>query len=123
MKKLLFIQTGMGVDVHGQNITKASTRAIYNAIYHNSMPGITDLLPQGDLNQMQVTVKLALPCDEEKLDMEKIKALIPYGTVTVETQKGGMLTTSGIFLPEKEDENQWMYMVNASVEVYYETEA
>lgn len=60
MKKLLFIQTGFGVDVHGQNITKASERAVRNAIYHNSMAGIEAMLPDHNLNKMVVNVKLAL---------------------------------------------------------------
>ncbi|MGX7199917.1 Lin0512 family protein [Enterococcus nangangensis] len=120
MKKLLFIQTGMGVDVHGQDITKASERAVRNAIYHNSMPGIEELLPDHDLNNMLVTVKLALPTDAKELDQEKIKALIPYGEVNIVTQPGGMLTTSGIFLAEKADRNDLMYIVVAAVEVSYE---
>lgn len=119
MEKLLFIQTGFGVDVHGQNITKAAERAVRNAIFTNSMPGIEGLLPDNDLNNMEVRIKLALPCDEEKLDYEKIKAIIPYGTVTIETMPGGMLTTSGIFLEDKEDVNDLMYIVNASVETGY----
>jgi uncharacterized protein (TIGR02058 family) len=119
MDTLLFIQTGFGVDVHGQDVTKASIRAIMNAIHTNSMPGIRDLLPEKDLSNMKVNVKLAVPCDKEKLDIEKVKATIPYGTVTVEIVNGGMTTRSGIFLEEKEDKNDLMYIVNASVETGY----
>lgn len=119
MEKLLFIQTGFGVDVHGQNITKAAERAVRNAIFTNSMPGIEAQLPGGDLNNMHVRIKLALPCDTDKLDKEKIKAIIPYGTVSIETMSGGMLTTSGIFLEDKHDVNDLMYIVNASVETGY----
>ena len=36
----MFIETGMGIDVHGQNITSAAVRAVKNAIHYNSMPGI-----------------------------------------------------------------------------------
>lgn len=119
MKKLLFIQTGMGVDVHGQNVTKACARAVRNAIYHNSMPGIEALLPNSDLNNMTVNVKLAVPADAEKINQAEIAALIPYGTVTIEIMAGGMLTTSGIVLTEKDDHNDLMYIVNAAVEVFY----
>ncbi|EUJ32170.1 Lin0512 family protein [Listeria cornellensis] len=119
MEKILFIQTGFGVDVHGQDITKAAIRAVRNAIFTNSMPGIEDLLPGKDLNNMVVNVKLALPIDAELLDSEAIRAIIPYGTVTVETMPGGMLTTSGIFLADKADKNDLMYIVNASVETGY----
>ncbi|WP_430789685.1 Lin0512 family protein [Virgibacillus flavescens] len=119
MQQILFIQTGTGIDVHGQDVTKASTRAVKDAIHYNSMPGIEKSLPDQRLENMKVNVKLALPLDHEKLDEEKIKDMIPYGTVTVEVVSGGMATTSGIFLEDKLDKNDLMYIVNAAVEVGY----
>jgi uncharacterized protein (TIGR02058 family) len=117
MEKLFFIELGMGTDLHGQNITKASVRAVQNAIRHNSMPGLRFLLPDGSLDHMNVNVKLAVPCDRDKLDVEQVKAVLPYGQVTVEITDGGMLTSSGIVLPDKEDVNDLIYVVVASVEV------
>ncbi|EKN62728.1 hypothetical protein BABA_24951 [Neobacillus bataviensis LMG 21833] len=35
MDKLMFIETGIGIDVHGQNITKAAVRAEKIAIHYN----------------------------------------------------------------------------------------
>lgn len=119
MKNLLFIETGMGTDVHGQNITKAAVRAVINAIHFNSMPGIESLLPDQDLNNMKVTIKLGVPTDKDKLDLEAVKKEIPYGTVNVDVLDGGLLTTSGIYLEDKEDKNDMMYIVVASVEVGY----
>lgn len=119
METIVFIETGTGTDVHGQNITKAAVRAVKNAIHFNSMPGIRSVLPGQSLDNMQVTIKLAVPCDKEKIDHEEVKAAIPYGSVNVEVMDGGMLTTSGIFLEDKEDKNDMMYIVNAAVEVGY----
>jgi uncharacterized protein (TIGR02058 family) len=119
VEKIFFIETGMGVDVHGQNVTKAAVRAVKNAIHTNSMPGIRSVLPDQSLDNMVVNIKLAIPCDHEKLDHEEVKRAIPYGKATVEVQDGGMLTTSGIILKDKEDKNDLMYIVNASVEVGY----
>jgi uncharacterized protein (TIGR02058 family) len=119
MKQIIFIETGMGIDVHGQNVTKAAARAIKNAIHTNSMPGIKSILPNQSLNNMRVNIKLAVPCDKDKLDFQELKQTIPYGVVTVEVLDGGMLTTSGIVLEDKEDKNDLMYIVNASVEVGY----
>lgn len=119
MEQIVFIETGVGIDVHGQNVTKASVRAVENAIFHNSMPGIRNILPDQSLENMKVNVKLAIPREKETLDEEAIKKIIPYGTVTVEVMDGGMATTSGIYLEDKEDKNDLMYIVNASVEVGY----
>lgn len=115
----MFIETGMGIDVHGQNVTTAAVRAIQNAIHFNSMPGIRSVLPENNRDNMRVNVKLAVPCDKEKLDIEAVKKVLPFGIVTVEVMDGGMMTTSGIVLEEKGDKNDMMYIVVASVEVGY----
>ncbi|WP_416825226.1 Lin0512 family protein [Ectobacillus polymachus] len=119
MEKIMFIETGMGIDVHGQNVTTAAIRAIKNAIHYNSMPGIRSVLPGNNRDNMRVNVKLAVPCDKEKLDIEAVKKTLPFGIVTVEVMDGGMMTTSGILLEEKGDKNDMMYIVIASVEVGY----
>lgn len=119
MKQLFFVQLGMGVDLHGQDITEAAVRAVKDAIHRNSMPGLRSVLPDHDINRMKVKVRLALPCDHDKLDVDKVKAVLPYGEVTVERTDGGMLTTSGVVLPDKADKNDLIYVVNAAVEVGY----
>ncbi|MFT8364180.1 MAG: Lin0512 family protein [Sporolactobacillus sp.] len=119
MNHLLFIETGVGIDVHGQSVTKAAVRAVIDAIHKNSMPGLTELLPDGDLNNMKVTVRLAVPMDKQSLDIARVQAEIPYGTVTVHVTDGGMATPSGIVLKDKGDTNDLMYIVNAAVEVGY----
>ncbi|MDY0404314.1 Lin0512 family protein [Virgibacillus sp. 179-BFC.A HS] len=119
MEQLLFIETGTGLDVHGQDVTKAAVRSVEDAIHYNSMPGIEKMLPEQKLENMHVNVKLAIPVDADQLDVQKIKAVIPYGTVSVEVMSGGMATTSGIFLEDKADKNDLMYIVNAAVEVGY----
>jgi uncharacterized protein (TIGR02058 family) len=119
MEKIFFIETGMGIDVHGQDITKASIRAVKNAIHYNSMPGLRSVLPDNNISNMKVNVKLAVPCDKEKLDTDQVKAVLPYGKVTIEISDGGMLTTSGVILEDKGDKNDLMYIVVAAVEVGY----
>lgn len=119
LDKVMFIEIGMGIDLHGQNVTKASVRAVQNAIHHNSMPGIRSVLPEGDLNRMKVNVRLAVPADADRLDLEAVRAELPYGQVTFDVVAGGMLTSSGIVLADKADRNDLAYIVIASVEVGY----
>lgn len=119
MDKVMFIEIGMGIDLHGQNVTKAAVRAVQNAIHHNSMPGIRSVLPGNDLANMKVNVRLAVPVEPELLNLETVRAELPYGQVTFEVIEGGMLTSSGIVLADKEDKNDLVYVVIASVEVGY----
>ena len=119
MDQIIFIQTGTGIDVHGQNITKASVRAIENAIHSNSMPGVQEALPEGSMENLKTTVKLALPCDIDELNHNLVKDAVPYGQVEIKLMDGGMRTTSGITLKEEGDHSDQMYIVNASVEVGY----
>ena len=119
MNKVMFIEIGMGVDLHGQDVTKAAVRAVQNAIHHNSMPGLRSVLPDNDINKMKVNVRLAVPADKEKLDLAVVKAELPYGEVSFEVIDGGMLTTSGVVLADKHDKNDQVYVVVASVEAGY----
>ena len=119
MDKVIFVQLGTGVDLHGQDITKAAVRAVEDAIRSNSMPGLRAMLPAGIIDNMEVNVRLAVPCDGDKLDTEQVKLVLPYGRATVEVVEGGMLTSSGIVLPDKQDKNDLIYVVNAAVEVGY----
>lgn len=119
MERIIFIETGVGIDTHGQDVTKAAVRAVENAIHYNSMPGLKEYLPGKSLDNMKVNVKLAVPADKDLVDIEVIRKEIPYGTVTVEIVDGGMATTSGIVLEEQDDKSDLMYIVNAAVEVGY----
>ena len=119
MKEIIFIETGTGVDLHGQDVNEAAERAVMDAIHYNSMPGIRKMLPDNDVNKMKVNVKLRIPKDLKNLDEEKIKKLLPYGSVTIEVLTGGLATTSGIFLEDQKDKNDLLYIVNAVVEVGY----
>jgi uncharacterized protein (TIGR02058 family) len=116
MKQVMFIELGMGADLHGQSVTKAAVRAVRDAISRNSMPGMRALV-EGDSSRMKVHVRLAVPADADRLDLEAVRAVLPYGEVSVEVMEGGMLTSSGVFLADKDDRNDLIYVVNAAVEV------
>ncbi|TCP59460.1 uncharacterized protein (TIGR02058 family) [Tumebacillus sp. BK434] len=116
---VVFIEIGMGVDLHGQDATSAAVRACKNAIGTNSMPGIRSILPEGDINNMKVRVKLGVPVPAEQVDIDKVKATFPYGQVSVEIVPGGLICSSGVVLPDKGDVNDEVIVVNAAVEVGY----
>ncbi len=119
MKQAAFIEVGMGIDLHGQDVTVACTRAIRNAIGHNSMPGIGTFLPNGDLHEMRVHVSLAVPIEQNNVDVEQVKAELPYGKIDIEIVEGGFKASSGIVLPEQGDKTDEMIIVIAVVTVGY----
>jgi uncharacterized protein (TIGR02058 family) len=119
MNKVMFIEIGMGVDLHGQDATSAAVRACRNAIQNNSMPGLRSVLPGNDINNMKVRVKLGAPVPADQIDLEKVKKTFPYGTVTIEVVPGGLICSSGVVLPDKGDANDEVIIVNAAVEVGY----
>ncbi|RKD24976.1 hypothetical protein BEP19_03830 [Ammoniphilus oxalaticus] len=117
MDTVMIIEYGMGIDLHGQDVTRAAVRAVKNAIHHNSLPGLRKLVPDQDVNNMKVNVRLAVPADKDKLDLEQVRAVFPYGQITFDISDGGMLASSGIILEDKGDKNDLAYVVVASIEV------
>lgn len=114
---VIFIELGMGVDLHGQDATVAAMRACRDAIQENSMPGLRSILPDNDLKNMKVRVKLGVPVAAELVDVEQVKKSFPYGQVSVEIVPGGLICSSGVVLPDKGDKNDEVLIVNAAVEV------
>lgn len=116
--KVLFVELGMGVDLHGQDLTVAAVRACRNAIERNSLPGWRMLCPNGDKRYMRVRVTLGVPDlpDTPPLDIEQVKAVFPYGEVEVRVRPGGLVADSGVLLPDKGDRTQEIIMVCAAVE-------
>ena len=66
------IQTGMGVDQHGQNMTTAAVRAVEDAIRRNCLCGLVEIVGLQDPQQMIVEVTLAVPYPDQ-VDVEKVK--------------------------------------------------
>lgn len=117
MERVIFIEVGTGIDLHGQDVTQASVRACHNAIGHNSMPGIGAILPDGDLGRQKVEVTLGVPFRRDEVDLERVKAVFPYGTVSVQVVPGGLVASSGVLLPDQGDVSDEMVIVNAVVSV------
>jgi uncharacterized protein (TIGR02058 family) len=81
------LEFGMGVDVHGEDGTKAACRAVSDAIRHSSLPLLGQIREKG--GEMLVDVVIGVP-DPAKIDLETVKAQLPHGTVTVRAVVGGL---------------------------------
>ncbi len=78
---------GMGVDVHGWDYTKAARRAVSDALRHSSLHffQVTDKT----VHDMFVEVRIGVAKPEE-VDTAAIAEEVPYGTVEVKVEKGGL---------------------------------
>lgn len=87
------VELGTGVDLHGQDGTKAAVRAVRNAFQHVSLPGIRQVAGVTDMSMMMVEVVIGVPSEASPVDVEQVKAQFPYGTVNVTVQPGGLMTS------------------------------
>jgi len=90
----LFLEMGLGVDLVGEDMTKAACRAAREAIGRTSLPGIGRLLPDGDRRHMQVRVTVGVPRPEE-VDPARVAEVFPYGDVRVTPVAGGLRMSNG----------------------------
>lgn len=84
-------EMGMGVDVHGNDHTKAAKRAVSDAIRHSSL-GFFRIAGQ-TAQDMKIDVLIGVP-SPETVDVAAVAAELPYGTVTVRVEHGGLRVPS-----------------------------
>ena len=86
-KKRVILELGSGNDLHGSDYTKAALRAVQDALHHSSLAFVRSLkVDKKDLD-VEVTIGVQRP---ERVDLEKVKASLPVGNVTVKVVKGGL---------------------------------
>ena len=83
----MVLEFGMGVDVHGEDATKAARRAVSDAIRHSSLPLLQQIRDGGGTMLVDVTVGVPEPA---AVDIEAVKAELPHGEVTVRAVAGGL---------------------------------
>jgi uncharacterized protein (TIGR02058 family) len=96
------LEMGLGVDLHGEDQTKAAQRAVREAIGRVSLPGLRALVPGGDLANMRVQVTVAVPRPDE-VDTAAVKAVLPYGRISVAAVPGGLRAPNGNLAGDGED--------------------
>jgi uncharacterized protein (TIGR02058 family) len=106
--KRMIVEIGMGVDLTGADYTKASVRALRDALWHNSLTIATAAGQTASDMYVEVTVGVPKP---ELVDKEEVLAVLPYGKGKVEVVKGGLeiMNDAGTNLT---------VMVNAAAAVY-----
>jgi len=85
--KPVVFEFGMGVDVHGEDCTRAACRAVSDAIRHSSLPLFRDVREQG--GRMLVDVTVGVP-DPAAVKIDVVRQELPHGEVTVRPVAGGL---------------------------------
>jgi uncharacterized protein (TIGR02058 family) len=87
------VEVGTGIDLHGEDATKAAQRAVKDAISHSSMIGLSQLFKIKSFSEIEealmVDVTVAAP-DPEKVDGEAVLATLPEGKRRINVVKGGL---------------------------------
>lgn len=91
--KRYLLEVGSGIDLHGEDVTKAAQKAIRDAITHASMIGLGQLFrfkSFEELNEaLMVDVTIATPYPE-KIDREEVLKVLPEGRRRLTVVEGGM---------------------------------
>ncbi|MFT7476555.1 MAG: hypothetical protein ACI81L_003510 [Verrucomicrobiales bacterium] len=80
-------EMGMGVDVHGSDYTKAARRAVSDALRHSSLNFFDAAGKTREDMHVEVLIGVQQP---DQVDVDAVATEIPYGTVTVSAQAGGL---------------------------------
>jgi len=86
-KTRVILELGTGNDLHGSDYTKAALRAVQDALHHSSLAFIRSLKVDKKDIDVEVTIGVQQPA---KVDVEKVKASLPVGNITVKAVKGGL---------------------------------
>lgn len=85
--KRVILEMGTGTDLHGKDYTKAAKRAVQDALQHVSLP----LLRALGLDPNAMLIELTLAAQRpERIDLDAVAALLPYGSVTAFAVPGGL---------------------------------
>jgi len=84
----VILELGTGNDLHGGDYTKAALRAVQDALHHSSLTMLRTLKVNAKTGMfVDVTIGVQQP---GKVDIEKVRASLPHGIVTVKAVKGGL---------------------------------
>src|ERR1700741_4724059 len=87
-QKRVILELGTGNDLHGGDYTKAALRAVQDALHHSSLTMLRALKVNPKTGMfVNVTIGVQQP---DKVDLEKVRASLPHGIVTVKAVKGGL---------------------------------
>ena len=118
------VEFGTGVDLHGEDETKAAQKAVKDAISHCSMVGLGQLFKIGSFAELEealmVDVTIASP-NPEKIDGDKVLEILPEGKRRISVIKGGIRFPTDS--TEDVAKTNVIVMVNAVIVVFVDVDS
>jgi uncharacterized protein (TIGR02058 family) len=89
----MLLETGMGVDLHGADATRAARRAVEDAVRRVSLLFLR-ALSRRRRTRVSVDVTIGVP-DPETVDTAAVASALPVGRVSVRCRHGGLDVVAG----------------------------
>ncbi len=115
--KRYLIEIGMGVDQHGQNPTKASVKAVRDAITRVCTVGLLELFELDFERDVKAEIIIGVPYPEN-VNVDEVKNAIPIPCEKVVRTVEGGLKGPGIALEEFGDKTNEMIVAIAFITLY-----
>lgn len=113
--KRFIIEIGTGIDLHGEDATKAACRAVRDAVSRNCLCGIVEIMEIEDLSAVEVEIVVAVPRPQD-VDLNRVMAEVPIGRKTAQAVEGGM-TVKGLEVKRFAAGHDRIVVANAAVTV------
>ncbi|MFT5503174.1 MAG: hypothetical protein ACI845_001417 [Gammaproteobacteria bacterium] len=111
-KQRIILEMGTGNDLYGEDYTKAAIRAVQDALHHSSITLFRSLNIDRDSMMVDVTIGVQHP---DKIDLEKVRQQIPFGSVTANSKLGGLNVVDS-------EQDTTTVIATAAVEAYIDIE-
>ncbi len=115
-RKRFIVEIGTGIDIHGENVTKAACRAVKDAVSRSCLCGLLEILELKNLEDVQVDIQVASP-NPDQVDLEQVMAEVPIGRKSAHAVEGGM-TARGLCVPQFAPQCDQIVVANAAVTVF-----
>lgn len=117
------IEFGLGVDLHGQDPTRAAIKAVKNAVQHVSLPGMRQIAGVTDTSsQVYIDITLGVPPSlADRVDLAQVEQAVPFGRRTARVVPGGLMGSSGVVVPSMGDTSDQAVAVVAALTVSLDT--
>jgi uncharacterized protein (TIGR02058 family) len=115
-RKRFIVEIGTGIDLHGENVTKAACRAVKDAVSRSCLCGLLEILELKNFEDVAVEIQVASP-NPEQVDLEKVMAEVPIGRKSAVAVQGGM-TARGLCVPQFAPACDQIVVANAAITVF-----